>query len=442
MSHPSATPTSSSDQSPPQAPPAHPPQLLRQPPLADPDLRTTCTHCHEPFNHGVFRWWSSTGASAKTNCVHCGSVVCKACASTKLLVPKFGYLSKPERVCDFCVPAVSLEGMSESELAQQPVHALKAYILAYQLPGYPFVEKADMVQAIVRATRVDVSDERERKFRLRRRLMGPKAKLGDTPRPPPSEAQGTERPSWFGASSSSHSQQQQAPRPQPAAPTSSSRESSSSGTSNTNRSRARSQPPPNFRQSPQSPPTTSSSNMPPPPPPSTAHITDAELLAALFAQLNASGRAPPAPAQPAHKPQVDPDLPSIKMLVEAHADPLLMNAKVLKGILKANHVDYSQVLEKSELAAKVSRLMDEYRRVNLPRKVGTEDDGTPTAAGDAESGARAEPVEECKVCMDNPIDCVLLECGHVGVCANCAEAMFQCPFCRERIVRVVRTFHA
>merc|ERR1712059_177209 len=48
----------------------------------------------------------------------------------------------------------------------------------------------------------------------------------------------------------------------------------------------------------------------------------------------------------------------------------------------------------------------------------------------------------CKICMDSPIDCVMLECGHMCTCTNCGKQMAECPICRQYVVRVVKTFKA
>lgn len=37
----------------------------------------------------------------------------------------------------------------------------------------------------------------------------------------------------------------------------------------------------------------------------------------------------------------------------------------------------------------------------------------------------------CKVCMDGEINIVLLRCGHLVCCAECAAAVTKCPLCRE-----------
>lgn len=48
----------------------------------------------------------------------------------------------------------------------------------------------------------------------------------------------------------------------------------------------------------------------------------------------------------------------------------------------------------------------------------------------------------CKICWDSPIECVILECGHMACCINCGKQMNECPICRQYVVRVVRFFKA
>lgn len=61
----------------------------------------------------------------------------------------------------------------------------------------------------------------------------------------------------------------------------------------------------------------------------------------------------------------------------------------------------------------------------------------------------AEPAEPsgqeenlCKICMDSPIDCVLLECGHMVTCSKCGKRMSECPICRQYVVRAVHVFRS
>lgn len=48
----------------------------------------------------------------------------------------------------------------------------------------------------------------------------------------------------------------------------------------------------------------------------------------------------------------------------------------------------------------------------------------------------------CKICMDSPIDCVLLECGHMVTCTKCGKRMNECPICRQYVIRAVHVFRS
>ena len=48
----------------------------------------------------------------------------------------------------------------------------------------------------------------------------------------------------------------------------------------------------------------------------------------------------------------------------------------------------------------------------------------------------------CTICMSNPIDCLILECGHMSACLTCAKLLSKCPICREQITRLVKAFRS
>jgi hypothetical protein len=50
--------------------------------------------------------------------------------------------------------------------------------------------------------------------------------------------------------------------------------------------------------------------------------------------------------------------------------------------------------------------------------------------------------ELCKICMDAPVECVMLECGHMATCTACGKQLSECPICRQFVIRIVRTFRA
>ena len=53
--------------------------------------------------------------------------------------------------------------------------------------------------------------------------------------------------------------------------------------------------------------------------------------------------------------------------------------------------------------------------------------------------------ELCVVCLQNPRECVLLDCGHVCLCVDCLESLpapLECPVCRSPVIRTVPLFMA
>ncbi|RUS74644.1 hypothetical protein EGW08_017598 [Elysia chlorotica] len=57
----------------------------------------------------------------------------------------------------------------------------------------------------------------------------------------------------------------------------------------------------------------------------------------------------------------------------------------------------------------------------------------------------AEIDNTCVVCLTNQRQVVALNCGHISLCADCAEALHfpkKCPVCRAAVVRFMPIFHA
>ncbi|CAG9821962.1 unnamed protein product [Phaedon cochleariae] len=101
-----------------------------------------------------------------------------------------------------------------------------------------------------------------------------------------------------------------------------------------------------------------------------------------------------------------------------------LSSKDLKILLTLNRVDFKGCVEKSELLERAERLWEDSCEQNKE---------TPENM----------PVQElCKLCMDAPLDCVLLECGHIATCTDCGKKLAECPICRQYVVRVVRIFKA
>lgn len=111
----------------------------------------------------------------------------------------------------------------------------------------------------------------------------------------------------------------------------------------------------------------------------------------------------------------------------------------LKELLALNRIDYSGCVEKPELMAKVKRLWADY----VESRKGIQNNLIPIyPKKNSTDIANLNTSELCKICMDAPIECVLLECGHIATCIQCGKQLSECPICRQFVVRCVRTFKA
>jgi len=100
-----------------------------------------------------------------------------------------------------------------------------------------------------------------------------------------------------------------------------------------------------------------------------------------------------------------------------------LSTKQIKELLAMNRVNFKGCVEKEELVRIVERLWQQEQRHR-------------------EEGDTMDDDAMCKICMDSPIDCVMLECGHMCTCTQCGKQMAECPICRQYVVRVVKTFKA
>ncbi|XP_069741078.1 E3 ubiquitin-protein ligase rififylin-like isoform X3 [Narcine bancroftii] len=111
-----------------------------------------------------------------------------------------------------------------------------------------------------------------------------------------------------------------------------------------------------------------------------------------------------------------------------------LSVRQLKEILARNFVNYKGCCEKWELMERVTRLYNEQKDLqNQAVEFKTQDGGT---------GSSAIDENICKICMDSPIDCVLLECGHMVTCTKCGKRMSECPICRQFVIRAVHVFRS
>uniref|UniRef100_UPI00398EC5A7 E3 ubiquitin-protein ligase rififylin isoform X1 n=1 Tax=Pristiophorus japonicus TaxID=55135 RepID=UPI00398EC5A7 len=111
-----------------------------------------------------------------------------------------------------------------------------------------------------------------------------------------------------------------------------------------------------------------------------------------------------------------------------------LTVRQLKEILARNFVNYKGCCEKWELMERVTRLYNEQTELQIQvAESRTQDGGT---------GSSGVDENLCKICMDSPIDCVLLECGHMVTCTKCGKRMSECPICRQFVIRAVHIFRS
>lgn len=185
-----------------------------------------------------------------------------------------------------------------------------------------------------------------------------------------------------------------------------------------------------------------------------------------FAPRAATTSAPRPKASPQPRPP-SPPVPSILSLVALPQSYIAsLSIGTLKAILYENHVkvDFSQVLEKTELVRRVQMLVAEERK-RLERQRAAEEaeeaeergaagrvsaDGEPvgrTDSPDLPAGGDAIPVPTgpkasverdglCVVCQDQEAVFANIDCGHLCMCPDCSKLVMattrECPMCRTR----------
>ncbi|KAG9298428.1 hypothetical protein G9A89_008692 [Geosiphon pyriformis] len=119
---------------------------------------------------------------------------------------------------------------------------------------------------------------------------------------------------------------------------------------------------------------------------------------------------------------------SLEDIAKSQVDISKLSNKILKQILKENCVDFSGIVEKSELVQKVNRLVDATKSEMSANLSSLGDDAL------------------CKICCDAVQNCVILDCGHMSTCMDCGkklqEARNECPICRETIIKLIRVYRA
>ena len=117
----------------------------------------------------------------------------------------------------------------------------------------------------------------------------------------------------------------------------------------------------------------------------------------------------------------------------------------LSGLLL--HRLYKEVRERRQYSALLRQLSEQRREASATQEdlmdAAPAGGMTTSEAGETDRN-ESSPVADCVVCLTNPRNVILLSCGHVCVCADCAEMLpsNRCPMCRSYIDRVQPFFIA
>ena len=113
----------------------------------------------------------------------------------------------------------------------------------------------------------------------------------------------------------------------------------------------------------------------------------------------------------------------------------LQSGKRIWKIISAIFACGSGILFLVSLYFYIKRRRDRQIEDDLIRRM--QEDVTVIAEGEA-----FDPQGACVVCMDRPRNVVILDCGHICCCLECARQVNNCPVCRRPIARLVPTYHS
>ena len=71
-------------------------------------------------------------------------------------------------------------------------------------------------------------------------------------------------------------------------------------------------------------------------------------------------------------------------------------------------------------------------------------DGEEVPQPPTQDGMENDDTGDCKICMDNPANGVLVPCGHMAFCIGCIEKLTRrtCPICNQPFVSFVKVYRS
>ncbi|KAK4521786.1 uncharacterized protein ATC70_004322 [Mucor velutinosus] len=362
--------------------------------------------------------------------VHLGNVVCSNCSDQKNTLKKFGY-DNPVRCCNTCERLIQMQNMNSNELSKLSPKALKEYINAYHLPSKMALEKSDLVRIIFNTR--PISNDNELYYRRNRTKPAERHSGSDddrksfsfsnmmqelfTPSSNNSESNHATNSNEQHRREEEQRQRQEQARRMQLQQQQQAQAQARQAQQNAQRQRQAERERLERQQREQ-------------------YMRQQQEQQQRQRQSNTSSQQRP-PSQPSPPIPNTENLLSLHDMIKSNIDPASLSVRTLKSILKANYVEQSHVIEKSELVKLVIRLVDSYK---------AEHDSS--GGGDSGTGGGGSGNEDtlCRICMDAQQNCVFLDCGHMVTCMDCAKKLIEskneCPICREPILKLVHVFRS
>ncbi|ORZ24812.1 hypothetical protein BCR41DRAFT_368645 [Lobosporangium transversale] len=151
---------------------------------------------------------------------------------------------------------------------------------------------------------------------------------------------------------------------------------------------------------------------------------------------------------------------TLEDIISPDVDISKLSVKVIKSLLDSNRVSHVGMFEKHELVGLLKSLIQTVKRDKEERNASqeTRNQAWDSSDIDIENASALETTKPhepsstnidenlCKICFDGPLNCVMLNCGHMSSCMDCGKQVIErervCPICRKYVERILQVFRA
>ncbi|KAF9397167.1 hypothetical protein BGX21_009151, partial [Mortierella sp. AD011] len=135
--------------------------------------------------------------------------------------------------------------------------------------------------------------------------------------------------------------------------------------------------------------------------------------------ISRPGRLPRAPQE-----EENTSLLTLQDIMSSNEDLSLLPNRVIKMLLDTNCVNYVGVIERDELVDRLAKLIENTRlsqaKFNAEQDTTTKPQNEPPTSKKSPTTSTSfdEGDNTCKICFEAPLNCVMLNCGHLSSCMD------------------------